>query len=70
MNTVRQFNSAKVQLTMVGDRHPKGVNRLFNNAAEHFTDEQAVTFSTAIEALTSEKCTGINIITSAQLSLA
>ena len=40
MSMERQFKSAKVQVTMVGDQHPKGVSHLFNNVRQQFTDDQ------------------------------
>lgn len=62
MGMVRKFKSSKVQLTMIGDQHPKGINRLFNNVIEHVNDDQLTNLAKAIEILTSEKCDGFNII--------
>ena len=67
MSMERQFKSAKVQLTLVGDKHPKGVQRLFNNAAANLTSDQLTLVSSAIESLTAEKCTATNIITTEEL---
>lgn len=68
MSMVRKFKSAKVQLTLVGDQHPKGVNRLFNNVPEQVNNDQVLTFASALEILTSEKCTGANLITTDHLN--
>lgn len=62
MSMVRNFKSAKVQLTLIGDKHPKGVTHLFNNVTEQTNDEQLTSLTQAIEILTSEKCNGANII--------
>jgi DNA gyrase/topoisomerase IV subunit B len=62
MSMVRNFKSAKVQLTLIGDKHPKGVTHLFNNVIERVTDEQLTSLTQAIEILTSEKCNGANVI--------
>ena len=67
MSMERQFKSAKVQLTLVGDKHPKGVKRLFNNAAANLTSDQLTLVSSAIESLTAEKCIATNIITTEEL---
>lgn len=68
MSMVRKFKSAKVQLTLIGEKHPKGVNRLFNNATEQVGNEQIATFATAMEILTGEKCTGANHVITDQLT--
>lgn len=67
MSMERQFKSAKVQLTLTGDKHPKGVKRLFNNASRGVSGEQMNLLTRAIESLTTEKCTAASIITTEQL---
>ena len=63
MSMERQFKSAKLQLTLVGDKHPKGAKLLLNNVANGLTSEQLDLITTAMESLTTEKCTDSNIIT-------
>ncbi|HJA21597.1 hypothetical protein [Limosilactobacillus panis] len=63
MSMERQFKSAKLQLTLVGDKHPKGAKHLLNNVANGLTSEQLDLITTAMESLTTEKCTDSNIIT-------
>ncbi|HJA27542.1 MAG TPA: hypothetical protein H9720_04330 [Candidatus Limosilactobacillus intestinigallinarum] len=62
MSMERQFKSAKVQVTMVGDQHPKGVSHLFNNVRQQFTDDQLTSLTQAVALLTNEKCIGVNVI--------
>lgn len=62
MSMERQFKSAKVQVTMVGDQHPKGVNHLFNNVSQQFTNDQLTSLTQAVALLTNEKCVGVNVI--------
>lgn len=64
---VRKFKSAKVQLTLTGDQHPKGVSHLFNNLAENAGEDKVVAFTKAIELLTTEECTAINTIVTDRL---
>lgn len=63
MSMERQFKSAKIQLTLVSDNHPKGVKHLLNNAAKGIDHNQLAMVTTAFENLTGEKCTAANIIT-------
>lgn len=69
MQMVRKFKSAKVQVTLVSDAHPKGTKHLFNNVANKATDEQIADFGTAIEMLTTEKYAGADIIITDQLTI-
>ncbi|WP_267201551.1 hypothetical protein [Limosilactobacillus kribbianus] len=62
MSMVRKFKSAKVQLTLVGEQHPKGVAHLFNNVREEVNEDQLAKLTQAIESLTGEKCSGANVI--------
>lgn len=66
MSMERQFKSAKAQLTLVGDKHPKGIKRLFNNVSQNVSGEQLAIVGSAIESLAGEKCTATNIITTDQ----
>ncbi|MBB1079787.1 hypothetical protein H5S09_07340 [Limosilactobacillus sp. STM2_1] len=69
MQMVRNFKSAKIQLTLTNSDHPKGVKHPFNNATENITNEQVARFSTAIEMLTAEKCLDVDIIVTDQVAL-
>lgn len=69
MSMERQFKSAKVQLTMVGDQHPKGVNHLFNNVGQQVTSEQLTSLTQAVALLTNEKCVGVNVIVTDHVAL-
>ncbi|MEY8441580.1 hypothetical protein AALA17_02825 [Lactobacillaceae bacterium 24-114] len=62
MSMVRKFKAAKLQLTMVGDNHPKGVKHLFNNVSEQVGEEQINLFRSSMESLTKEKVTNIDLI--------
>lgn len=69
MSMVRQFKSAKLQVTMVGDQHPKGVNHLFNNVSQQLSNDQINSLTEAVALLTSEKCVGVNIIVTDHVAL-
>lgn len=69
MSMERQFKSAKVQVTMVGDQHPKGVNHLFNNASQQFSNDQLTSLTQAVALLTNEKCVGVNVIVTDHVTL-
>ena len=69
MQMVRKFKSAKVQLTLVSDAHPKGIKHLFNNVIDKADDHQVASLSTAIEMLTTEKCTNAAVITTDELTM-
>ena len=69
MQMVRNFKSAKIQLTLPNSEHPKGVKHPFNNIIEEVTNEQVAQFSAAIEMLTAEKCLDTDIIVTSQVAL-
>ena len=69
MSMERQFKAAKIQVTMVGDQHPKGVNHLFNNAGKQVSNEQLASLAQAVALLTNEKCIGVNVIVTDHLPL-
>lgn len=69
MQMVRKFKSAKVQVTLVSDAHPKGIKHLFNNVINGASNEQVADFGTAIEMLTTEKYAGAEIIVTEQLTI-
>lgn len=70
MSMERQFKSAKLQVTMVGDQHPKGVNHLFNNVTQQFSNDQLTSLKEAVALLTNEKCVGVNVIVTDHVALA
>lgn len=69
MSMERQFKSAKLQVTMVGDQHPKGVNHLFNNVSQQFSNDQITSLTEAVTLLTNEKCVGVNNIVTDHVAL-
>lgn len=69
MSMERQFKSAKVQVTMVGDQHPKEVNHLFNNVSQQFSNDQLTSLTQAVALLTNEKCVGVNVIVTDHVTL-
>lgn len=69
MSMERQFKSAKVQVTMVGDQHPKGVNHRFNNVSQQFSNDQLTSLTQAVALLTNEKCVGVNVIVTDHVTL-
>lgn len=66
MSNERQFKSAKLQVSLTGDNHPKGASHILNNAKQDLTAAQVASVTAALEALTGEKCTGASIITTEQ----
>lgn len=68
MSMVRKFKSAKVQITLVSDAHPKGTKHLFNNVASKAADKQIADFGAAIALLTTEKYAGADIIVTDHLT--
>ncbi len=68
MQMVRNFKSAKIQLTLTNSEHPKGVKHPFNNIIEDVTNEQVAQFA-AIEILTAEKCLDTDIIVTSQVAM-
>lgn len=69
MQMVRNFKSAKIQLTLTNSDHPKGVKHPFNNVSESVTNDQVARFSAAIKMLTAEKCLDADIIVTNQVSM-
>ncbi|WP_302117523.1 hypothetical protein [uncultured Limosilactobacillus sp.] len=69
MQMVRNFKSAKIQLTITNNDHPKGVKHPFNNVSDGVTNDQVARFSSAIEMLTAEKCLGADIIVTNQVTM-
>lgn len=68
MSMSRKFKAAKIQLTLVGEKHPKGVKHLLNNVNESVSDEQINLLSSAMETLTAEKVTGAELISTQSIS--
>lgn len=68
MSMSRKFKAAKIQLTLVGEKHPKGVKHLLNNVNESVSDEQINLLSSAMETLTAEKVTGAGLISTQSIS--
>ena len=68
MSMSRKFKAAKIQLTLVGEKHPKGVKHLLNNVNESVSDEQINLLSSAMETLTAEKVTGAEPISTQSIS--
>ena len=62
MSMTRKFKAAKIQLTLVGEKHPKGVKHILNNVTETVSEEQFTLLSSAMEALTGEKLTNEDVI--------
>ena len=52
MSMSRKFKAAKIQLTLVGEKHPKGVKHVLNNVSENVSEEQFNLLSSAMEILT------------------
>ena len=40
MSMSRKFKAAKIQLTLVGEKHPKGVKHVLNNVTENVSEVQ------------------------------
>ena len=40
MSMSRKFKAAKIQLTLVGEKHPKGVKHVLNNVTENVSEDQ------------------------------
>ena len=68
MSMSRKFKAAKIQLTLVGEKHPKGVKHLLNNVNESVSDGQINLLSSAMETLTAEKVTGAELISTQSIS--
>lgn len=70
MSNERQFKSAKLQVTLTGDKHPKGASHILNNVKQDLTAAQVASVTAALESLTDEQCTGANIVTTEQFAIA
>ncbi|WP_311403621.1 DUF1659 domain-containing protein [Limosilactobacillus vaginalis] len=69
MSMSRKFKAAKIQLTFVGEKHPKGVKHVLNNVTENVSEEQFNLLSSAMETLTTERVTGADVISTQSISL-
>lgn len=70
MSMTRKFKTAKIQLTLVGDKHPKGAKHLLNNVTENMSEEQFTLLSSAMETLTAEKLISADLINTQSVALA
>ena len=70
MSMSQKFKAAKIQLTLVGEKHPKGVKHILNNVTENICEEQFALLSPAMETLTTEKVTAAEVISTQSISLA
>ncbi|MBB1063527.1 hypothetical protein [Limosilactobacillus fastidiosus] len=62
MSMTQKFKTAKIQLTLVGEKHPKGAKHILNNVTETISEEQFSLLSSVMETLTGEKVTNANVI--------
>ncbi|MCZ3668096.1 hypothetical protein L2724_07345 [Limosilactobacillus vaginalis] len=69
MSMSRKFKAAKIQLTFVGEKHPKGVKHVLNNVTENVSEEQFKLLSSAMEILTTEKVIGADVVNTQSISL-
>lgn len=70
MSMSRKFKAAKIQLTLVGEKHPKGVKHILNNVNETVSEEQLSLLNSAMETLTAEKVTNADLISTQSIALA
>ncbi len=68
MSMSRKFKAAKIQLTLVGEKHPKGVNHILNNVTENVSEDQFNLLVSAMETLTTEHVSGADVISTQSLS--
>ena len=68
MSMSRKFKAAKIQLTLVGEKHPKGVNHILNNVTENVSEDQFNLLVSAMEALATEHVAGADVISTQSLS--
>lgn len=54
MSMTSKFKAAKLQLTLIGEKHPKGVKHILNNVNETISEEQLSLLNSAMETLTAE----------------
>lgn len=62
MSMTSKFKAAKLQLTLIGEKHPKGVKHILNNVNETVSEEQLSLINSAMETLTAEKVTNADLI--------
>lgn len=70
MSMTRKFKAAKIQLTLVGEKHPKGVKHILNNVNENVSEEQINLLRSAMETLTAEKLTAVDVINTHSITFA
>lgn len=68
MSMSRKFKAAKIQLTLVGEKHSKGVNHILNNVTENVSEDQFNLLISAMETLTTEHVAGADVISTQSLS--
>lgn len=70
MSMTSKFKAAKLQLTLIGEKHPKGVKHILNNVNETVSEEQLSLLNPAMETLTAEKVTNADLISTQSIALA
>lgn len=70
MSMTSKFKAAKLQLTLIGEKHPKGVKHILNNVNETVSEEQLSLLNSAMETLTAEKVTNADLISTQSIALA
>ena len=70
MSMTSKFKAAKLQLTLIGEKHPKGVKHILNNVNETVSEEQLSLINSAMETLTAEKVTNADLISTQTIALA
>ena len=70
MSMTSKFKAAKLQLTLIGEKHPKGVKHILNNVNETVSEEQLSLLNSAMETLTAEKVTNTDLISTQSIALA
>lgn len=70
MSMTSKFKAAKLQLTLIGEKHPKGVKHILNNVNETVSEEQLSLINSAMETLTAEKVTNADLISTQSIALA
>lgn len=70
MSMTSKFKAAKLQLTLIGEKHPKGVKHILNNVNETVSEEQLSLINSAMETLTAEKVTNADLISTQSVALA
>lgn len=70
MSMTSKFKAAKLQLRLIGEKHPKGVKHILNNVNETVSEEQLSLINSAMETLTAEKVTNADLISTQSIALA